>query len=328
MRVKSADRRKALARRWVAAWTVLAPATRSGLLLAVVCLIFSVLHLRTVYADVTEVLWGIGARAMEYPSARTEGIRQLQLNGIRVFFRTQTVNAPLANVLSHYEALCGARDAGLADQLSKVLDARGGFSSTKSLFRGIATHTARDDNAGYVACLDMGATRNDLVALANRFLRFSQTGDLAEVGAPRYAFARRVESRLGDRTFLLTMWADSSIDLYQVLPRVGVDAAGHDLFGMPRPPDSQRILSASEAQRPNGVFVYRVFSKSAEALASFYRRELTRNGWTIIESNAAESVAVDRIHMLTAEKNNRLVTVLSHTGDASQTVLTILASEP
>jgi hypothetical protein len=259
------------------------------------------LVLRSARADFTEVLWGVGSQIMAFPGAHDEGARQLQLNGVRLSFRTQTVEASLADVLDHYEAVCGTA---------------------------IATQTARNDHAGYVACLDMGDASQDLGALVNRLVSFSETGDLRELGAPRYVLARRVASGSGDKVFLLTMWADSAFDLYRMLPRAGADAAGRDLVGVPRPPGSQRILSAWEARQPSGVLVYRVAAKSAEELESFYRAELPRAGWTIIERNPSESVRVDGSHMLSAEKDNRLVTVLCRSGEASQTVLTILASEP
>ena len=80
--------------------------------------------------------------------------------------------------------------------------------------------------------------------------------------------------------------------------------------------------------KTSGVLVYRVVGTSAKALESFYRTELPRRGWTIIERDPSESIQIDSIRMLSAEKDNRLVTVLSDPGEPSQTILTILASEP
>ena len=291
--MKSADNSKATCR--------CGPLLRLGFFLTVACVSVTALVLRSARADVDEVLWGVGSQIMAFPGVHNESVRQLQLNGVRLSFRTQTVEGSLADVLDHYEAVCGTA---------------------------IATQTAHNDHAGYVACLDIGDSTQDLGAFVNRFVGFSDTGDLQEVGAPRYVFARRVASRSGDKVRLLTMWADSTFDVYRMLPRTGSDAAGRDLPGVPRPPGSQRILSAWEARQPSGVFVYRVAAKSAEELESFYRAELPRTGWTIIERNPSESVRVDGIHMLSAEKDNRLVTVLCRSGEASHTVLTILTSEP
>lgn len=326
--MKSADESTALGRRVVPAALVLASLLRLGLFVTAVLILAVAVLLGSVRADVTEVLWGVGERIMEYPHAPHERARRLHLNGAAVSFRTQTVDAPLGDVLAHYEALCGTRDARLADRLTSLLEMHADLPSSQHALRAITTQTARSENTGYVACLNMNGATRDLDALATRLLRFSRTGDLREVGDLQYVFARRVASGAGDKTFLFTMWADAEINLYRMLPRAGADAAGHDLVGVPRPSGSERILSAREALQPSGVFVYRVPGKSAQDLEAFYRNELSSRGWAIIERNTAESVAVDGIHMLSAEKEARLVTVLSHSGEGSQTVLTILASEP
>jgi len=299
--VKSADSETPPELREVRELGFLAPLLRLAVFLSVVCVLAAALLLRSARADATEVLWAVGSQITGFPGAPHEGVRQLQLNGLRVSFRTQTVEGPLADVLAHYEATCGTA---------------------------IATQSARNDSAGYIACLDMGDAPQDLGALTNRFLRFAKTGDLRDVGDPRYIMARRVASGSEDKTFLLTMWADSAFNLHRMLPRAGADAAGRDLVGVPRPPGSQRILSAWEERQPSGVLVYRVAGKSAQAIESFYRAELPKNGWTIIERHPSESIQVDGTHMLSAEKDNRLVTVLSQPSEASQSVLTILASEP
>jgi len=278
-----------------------APFLRLAFFLAAVTVVTAALVLRSASADVAEALWGGGSRVMEFPGAPVERARQLLVNGVQVSFRTQTIDAPLADVLAHYESNCGTA---------------------------IATQSARNDHAGYVACLDTGDASNDLGALARRIIRFSETGELRELGDPRYIFARRVGSPAKETTFLLTMWAESAFNLYEMLPRPGADAAGSDLVGVPRPPDSQRILSAWEARHPSGVVVYRVAAQSAQELEAFYRTELRGNGWTIIERDPSESIQVDGTHMLSAEKDNRVVTVLARSVEASHTVLTILVSEP
>ena len=273
---------------------------RVGFFIATLFVLVPALLLRSARADVQEVLWALGSQVMEFPTAPHEGARQLQLNGVRISFRTQTVEAPLVDVLDYYEGACGPS---------------------------IATQTARSESAGYIACLYMGEAPDHLGGLANRFLRFAETADLGELGDARYIFAHHAATGSTDRTFLLTMWADSGLDLHRLLPREDADAAGSDLDGMPRPSGSQRILSAWEERQPSGVLVYRVVSKSAEELEIFYRTQFLANGWTIVERNTSESIQIDGTHMIAAERDGRLVTVLSHSGEGPQTVLTILVSE-
>ena len=298
--MQSASRNQALSCSAASRWAAGACVLRLGVFVATVCVLFFALLLRLVQADGREAMWAAGARAMQYPGASHEAVRRLQLNGVGISFRTQTVDAALADVLAYYEGLCDTD---------------------------IATQSVRNESTGYVACLDMGRAPQNLGALVQRFIGFSETGDLREVGALRYVFARRVEGSAENETFLFTMWADSTIDIDRMLPHQNADAAGQDLVGVPRPLGSQRILSAREAQRPSGVFVYRVLAKSAGEIESFYRRELTKAGWKIIEKNPSESIQIDGTYMLSAEKDGRLVTVLSRSGTSSQTVLTILGSE-
>jgi hypothetical protein len=87
-------------------------------------------------------------------------------------------------------------------------------------------------------------------------------------------------------------------------------------------------LSAWEADSPSGFVVYRVPDESEADLVSFYRNELSASGWTIIERHPSESVAVDDVRMITAERGKRMVTVLAHSAETSATVLSILTSDP
>lgn len=294
MRVKFADR--------------ILPILRCGLYSMFVAGSAFPLLLRAVHADFAEALVGVGAETMHYPGAPPEPTRDLALNGARVSFRTQTIDASIDDVLAHYESLCAGANAGFAQRLS--------------------TQTGRSDEAGYVACLDMSGADGDMGSLAKRFLRFSETGNLGELGDLRYANARRVLGASGDGTFLFTMWADSAVDLFRMLPSPAEDAGGSDLTGVPRPPDSRRVLSAWEAGQPSGVVVYRALGTSAAELESFYRNELSKQGWAIIQRHPFESVSIDGIHMLSAQQANRMVTVLAHPSEASETVVTILSSEP
>jgi hypothetical protein len=166
-----------------------------------------------------------------------------------------------------------------------------------------------------------------LVALADGFVRFAATGNLREAGVLRYVFARRVSSESGPKTFLLTMSAESELNLYRILPNDDSDAAGRDLHGVPRPLRSQRLLSAWEVDQPSGLVLYRVSATTSEQVESFYRTELSRLGWQIIERNPHESIEIDGIRMLSAAKHDRVITILSRPDEQERRLVTILASE-
>jgi len=286
----------------------------------------SLLH--SVRADVTEVFLDVGSGVMDYPGASNDGVRELVLNGVSVSFRTQMVDASLTDVLGHYQNLCTIRDGGLSEQLSALSGPHLRSGATPLVLPAMTTQAAHNDRSGYVACLDMGDAPRAFESLGHRFLRFTSSGDLSEVGSLRYVFASRAEASSGNKTFVFTMWVDSGFDVSRILPAEGTDAEGSDLVGVPRLPSSQRILFAWESGQPSGVTVYRVAASSAREVESFYRSELPKNGWTIIERHASESVEIDGAHVLSAEREGRAITIVSHTGEDSQTFLTVLASEP
>ena len=256
------------------------PLLRLGLFLLVLGAVVSAVLLRSAHADVAQFFAGRGAEAMRYPGAPPEAVRVLQLNGVHVSFRTQTIAASLGDVLRHYESLCNVRGAGLIERLSM--------------------QSVRGKDVGHVACLDMGDAPRSLSSLVDRFVRFSEAGDLAELGGLRYVRARRVTDMSGEYTFVLTVWADSAFELFRILPIDGADAGGGDIVAVPRPRRSQRLLSASELGSPSGFVVYRVPHQSAAALHSFYRNELSANGWTIVERHPSESMAIDDIRTISA----------------------------
>ncbi|MGB8332663.1 MAG: hypothetical protein WCE62_21240 [Polyangiales bacterium] len=326
--MKSVGRNQTRARHPIQPLRVVLPLLRLALFLAAVGFAGFSLVLRSVHADVAESLWGLGAEIMQFPGAPQEGVRRLSLNGAQLSFRTQTVDAALGDVLAHYEALCANRDAQINEQLATVLDSHSSARVSRGLLRAITTRAWRNEDAGYVACLDMGDEPRDLGMLVNRLHTWSHSGQLRDLGEPRYILARRVKDQTGEKTFLLTMWADSGLLLDRMLPRAGADAAGSDPDGVPRPPRSQRILSASEVGQASSVFIYRVVTESHAELESFYRRKLSVGGWSIVERNPVESIEIDGIGMLSAEKGHRLVTVLYRVSASSPSILTILTSEP
>lgn len=281
------------------------PLFRLGLFLLALAVLALAVLLGSARAELAGLL---GAETMSYPGAAPEPARLLRLNGVPVSFRTQIIAASLDEVLLHYQSLCAGRHAGLAEWLS--------------------IQSVRSKDAGHVACLDMGDASRDLESLADRFVRFTQTGDMGALGGLRYMRARRVLDTPGDQTLVLTVWADSPFNLFQMLPADGADAGGSDVPAVPRPRSSQRLLSAWEAGSPSGFVVYRVPAESAANLISFYRNELPTSGWTIIERHLSESITIDDVRMVSAERGKRMVTVLARSTEASDTLLSILISEP
>lgn len=279
---------------------------RLGAFFGFIALAAGALLSHSIGAQADEARHDVGAEVMRYPGELPERARQLVLNGVPVSFRTQAVHAPPERVLEHYRSLCARRSNGFAVPLS--------------------AQSAGNSESGYVACLDTGHAPAGLVALAERFVRFAQTGDLSMMGGLRYAQARRAP---GDAaTFLFTMWADSAFDLLGMLPGSEVDAEGSDPLGVPRLPGSQRLLSAWESNQPSRVFVYRTQGTTELRVESFYRNGLLQNGWTILERRPSQSLTIDGARLISAERDGRTITVLVNPSESSDITATVLATNP
>jgi hypothetical protein len=265
--------------------------------------------LRAVHAQVDETLLGLGSRALSFPGAPGEEPRTIEVNGVRVSLRTQVLEAPLEDVLSYYEGVCGGTDA----------DAPKG-----RLLASLATRARRTSRDGYVACVEL--VSHDIPSLVRRASRFARSWNLADIGFPRYAYARRADDRHPGLTHVVTMWSDESLDLRRLLPRGQGDAPGEDPTGLERPARSQRLLSARELSDPSAVYVYRVKGSSAVELVDAQRRMLSGRGWRVIERHPGESIAIDGARLLSAEKHGRLATAIIHREQPESLFLTLLVS--
>ncbi len=284
---------------------------RAALFIVVAGAVTGALLLREARAEFDGAMMGLGSRAMRLPGTSLTEARTLRINGVDVLFKTEVVDASLAQVLRHYRGVCAT--------------ARRGSGDSGSFIGSLATRSRITDRDGYVACVETGVS--DLETLAERLAKFSRTWDLADVGPLRYAYAMRAIDRSEDRTFLLTMWADTSINLRGLIPIGTADAMGADPVDLPRPPSSQRILSANEVSAPSGIYVYRAHAASTAEFVRGYRRALLERGWEILERNPQESIEVDGVRVLSADKSGRMLSVLVHSDTSSATVVTLLVSE-
>ena len=271
-----------------------------------------------VRADLNEIMLGLGAEMMTFPGQTQGEARTIHLNGAPVFLRTTTVDNPLEQVLDHYEALCEKRQGGLA------LDFGG--PETVGLVAPTSTLRARRSETGYVACLDLGPNSVDATSLANRLHSFTQTGALGHLGNLRYAYAKRVSEATGAKTLILTMWTETSINLYEMIPFDGRDAGGKDLEGIPRPPKSQRILSSWESGEPYGLTVYST-AETKEQVDRFYRAELPKNGWRPIGTTRTHWPQLEQARTIFVERGDHVAVILLQSNDRGGSIATLLTSD-
>ena len=283
---------------------------RPGVLALAAAIAVFLVAFRRVEAQVDEAMLGLGDKVMAFPDLPLDAPRSIQVNGVVLSIRTQIVDSALPQVLDHHRGLCSraSSDSG----------------ALASLISGMATRSGATEDQGYVACVTPPSTSASLDGWVHRLARFAETANLADVGVLHYVYVTRANHQPERRSFVLTMWADAAVDLRAMLPHDGHDAAGTDLAGVPRPPRSQRVLSATELSEPTGVFVYLTPGWSPSDIVRTYRNSLARAGWDVLEDGP---VLFEGSRMMSAERGRRLVTVVSHPGDSGVSVLTLLASE-
>lgn len=246
---------------------------RAGTALVLIVAVALVSALRSAQAHLGEGLLGFGGELAGLVDARLHSKpRQLTVNGLEL--RLVTASTPLSvhDALERFAGVCRSR-GGLSGP-SRALHALG-VSALEGMLR------QESEREGVIACLDTGHPL-DLAELSARLLRLRDTGDLGELGALRYALARRD----GNKTTLLSFWTEGQANLLKMFPKSG-DAPGRDPEGIPRPAGSRRLLFAAEHGMPYAITAYAVQGQSVQGLAEWYRRTLVDGGWTVQDGGRA-----------------------------------------
>ena len=263
-----------------------AGALRVLALLVVIQLLAVGLWLGSAHARANEALLSVASELMQIEGARpNQPARSVFINGVTVRLRTASTDQDVHAVLNRFHALCRQR-AGV-DAPQAVLDklradgAKG--SSSPGLLDGVLR--TESDSVGALACIDTRA-KLSLAELTPRLQDFAKSGDLDAVGDLRYVLAHRVAGK----TAVLMLWTEGATPLLKMFPALG-DAPGRDPLGIPRAPNTRRLLSTWEEGEPYSFTVYTVPDGALKSLGDFYRAELARAGWQL-EQRASGSNAI------------------------------------
>ena len=277
---------------------------RSALVVGFVALVAGGWAYHSARAQMDENLFSLGAQMMAYDQAdHQDAPRDLVLNGQVMRLSSGMTSRPTTDVLDFFEERCVAADGNLALQFEQL---RLDYPDVEMDFPDQPTLREDDGRNGYVACLDLGPSSVSAAELADRIGRFGNTGDVAEIGDVRFVFAE--QSGEGDeiRTHFVAFWTEGEFNVATMFPETG-DAPGPDVDGVSRPPRARRVLSGHERGMPHSITVYT--SRLSEAdLESFYRRDLERNGWSLLETEAPRPA--DAPPTLIAERDQRMVTLM------------------
>lgn len=300
--------------------------------LLVVYLIGLAIVARQVRAETSEMMLGVGAEMMRFanPEYQDEP-RTLLLNGQRLGFASgHSTEHTVADVLDFFEGRCAEHSLFFADVPELLASA-----SIDAPDTGMWSGTLREggDGAGYVACFDTGEV-GGVEGVLHRLEAFTDSGNLAELGGLRYAYA----SRTAEGTHFIVFYTDESLNIYDMFPATG-DAPGMDVPGLPRPRAARRMLSAYEADDPHVMGIYTSTSMLAEDMQTWYRAELPRQGWSLVDPSdediedhishwsAQNQVGARGRRFMLAEKDGRQVMLLfADDSEGHQGVATVLST--
>jgi len=252
------------------------------------------------------------------------------MNGASLMMTTGVAPRPMEQVLDHFEAECQKRDGRWAEQIAE-LERQGHAIASATPYGAEHGGTLRFASAheGFVACLDTGEDILPPEGFLARLSTFLESGDLSVIGNLRYAYVRPSQEDPEHAAFVLNLWSDTPVNIYDMFPSEG-DAVGDDPEGLPRPDGAQRILAVREVGEPYGMWLYASRSATPAQAEAYYREALVRRGWELAAEGRSLPVAADGTRLVVAEREGRLVTVglVEDPGDpAIASLVTIVTSD-
>lgn len=238
-------------------------------------------------AKMTRQLMGLGDELLRYQHAEAQDEpRRFFFNGSGLLLSAGRTDRTVGDVLDYYEHYCSSNTPQI-DEVVQMLNAGNPCVDGKCVPASddnsdFWNSTLRDghDEAGFVACLAPGGGRTG-EELVRRIEAFRDSGDIAMLGGFRYVYAKQHKGM----THFVLFWSDSSVPLDDMFPKEG-DAAGIEVPGVPRPPQSRRILSSREEGTPYQMNAYRNRGHSVNQLLAYYHDVLPGMGWDVFDNDS------------------------------------------
>ena len=281
---------------------------------------------RMAVAKMSEALLEVGSQMLNMKSTKLAGPTGIVLNGAHLQFQSGSSKLSQEQVLDHFQAECKKRSVKLEDLKAKLEDPRVGKELSAQLAEedidaSLLDGVARIDRAGRgaVACLDAGDRPLDFESFVAAAKRFSETGELTELGGLRYIYVEATD----EGSSFLTMWNQGAVNIKAMFPSQG-DVPGWDLPGFPRPEGSRRILSAAEDTAKNAITLYSMPGQTEKGLSKFLKERLPESVWKPVQLEGKAREQLDASHSMMVS-NGAESTLLSWSTDRlGNAVLSVL----
>jgi hypothetical protein len=260
---------------------------RAGGYVAVLSLGLGAFQLRAAHAEVKNRTVELGRQMFQLANASHQDVNKLNMNGQVMWLGSSIAKDSVSSVLDRYEGECRKNSAQSTESWRELAQKIDESTAKKEETPLMATGVMRagDSAEGTVLCFTKGEHSKPTVGEA--FRSFADTGELGALGNLRYVYVKQSDH---GRTVVLTAWTDERFNLRDLVPADGREAKGSDFGEIPRPPTSNRLLSAQVEGTPFGVNVYR--SKQGPAnVVGFYDDEMAKRGWMAIDPELDRQMA-------------------------------------
>jgi hypothetical protein len=232
---------------------------------------------RALYAATREDAFSLGHGLIGL-SDLTGNAETVWLNGERFHHAVSSSPFPLHEVLERVEEHCRSNPGAAASVLAELAGSDPTRFDRHAPPGALRNAVFREETAerGMVLCFVGGPKPTSAADWLAALRRFSQTRDLSSFGQLRYSFA---ESEEHGPTRVITLWADSGLNLSSLFPKTG-DAKGSDSKVVPRPPRGRRVLSAGAEGMPFSVRSYES-TEPVAATQSFYDAWMREHGYQL-----------------------------------------------
>ncbi|HWL85208.1 MAG TPA: hypothetical protein VNO21_05370 [Polyangiaceae bacterium] len=200
----------------------------------------------------------------------------LTLNGQNMVLATGFSTKGAHEILDNYETFCRASKDAQGKDWSNLMNEPLNGPKAASKLAGVfdmGVYRSEKNGEGTVMCFMRGSDSQK--TLTESLQAFDRTHDLGTLGKMRYAYVKNVE---GGRSMVFTAWTDDHFRIDSFIPQGTEDTAGSDPVGLPRPPQSQRLLSAELRGSPFGAHVYRS-TATPDQVRDYYDGEMMKLGF-------------------------------------------------
>ena len=258
-----------------------------------------------VFEDMGSVLNSPGMPAYMNPRVEEGQIQEVYLNGNTLQYTLNRTHKSMDTLLDYYETLYQSKKREVAPEAAREVllktikdpkereEQRRQIAATEQLLNqrcvrfsgkgwgGFSTFvTGKEGQADYTT---------DMVA---RFRKFKESGDATDLGDPKLLVAFDDPSE-GDVQYF-NVWPAGGFDFQSVRPQGEDDASGYDVADIPRPYDSQRLITFGQSHMGSDyqILVYRG-GGTVEELAAHYATAMADEGWAISATHLRIHGALD-----------------------------------